>query len=50
LRLEGDQGAAKLLRGEDAVAIDWAGGAIDVDTADDLRALEGRAPVDQPSP
>ncbi|WP_437475872.1 NTP transferase domain-containing protein [Sorangium sp. So ce1014] len=48
-RLEGDQGAGRLLRAEDIAAIDWAGGAIDVDTADDVRALGGRAPADQPS-
>ncbi|WP_437573258.1 NTP transferase domain-containing protein [Sorangium sp. So ce887] len=48
-RLEGDQGAGRLLRVEDVVAIDWAGGAIDVDTADDVRALGGHAPADQPS-
>jgi len=39
-RLEGDQGAGRSLGGEDVVAIDWPDGAIDVDTADDLRALD----------
>jgi xanthine dehydrogenase accessory factor len=43
LGLEGDQGAGKLLRAEGVVAIDCAAGAFDVDTADDVRALEARA-------
>ncbi|WP_437312811.1 NTP transferase domain-containing protein [Sorangium sp. So ce385] len=47
-RLEGDQGAGRLLRAEGVVAIDWAGGAIDVDTADDVRALGGHAPANPP--
>ncbi|WP_437774950.1 NTP transferase domain-containing protein [Sorangium sp. So ce1097] len=47
-RLEGDQGAGRLLRAESVAAIDWAGGAIDVDTPDDVRALEGRAPAPPP--
>ncbi|WP_437954890.1 NTP transferase domain-containing protein [Sorangium sp. So ce119] len=48
-RLEGDQGAGRLLRAESVVAIDWAGGAIDVDTADDVRALDSHAPAHPPS-
>ncbi|WP_437874734.1 NTP transferase domain-containing protein [Sorangium sp. So ce513] len=47
-RLEGDQGAGRLLRAESVTAIDWAGGAIDVDTPDDVRALEGHAPAHPP--
>jgi xanthine dehydrogenase accessory factor len=38
-RLEGDQGASRLLRREDAVAIDWAPGAVDVDTQEDVERL-----------
>jgi xanthine dehydrogenase accessory factor len=38
-RLEGDQGAARLLRDADVVAIDWPAGAVDIDTADDVEAL-----------
>ncbi|WP_438043913.1 NTP transferase domain-containing protein [Sorangium sp. So ce128] len=48
-RLQGDQGAGRLLRVEDVAAIDWAGGTIDVDTADDVRALGGHAPANPPS-
>jgi xanthine/CO dehydrogenase XdhC/CoxF family maturation factor/CTP:molybdopterin cytidylyltransferase MocA len=39
-RLEGDQGAGRLLRDADVIAIDWADGALDIDTDDDVRALE----------
>jgi len=42
LRLEGDRGAAALLRAPDAVAIDWPDGAVDVDTEADLAALARR--------
>jgi CTP:molybdopterin cytidylyltransferase MocA len=38
-KLEGDRGAAPLLRGPEVAAIEWAGGAVDVDTADDVRVL-----------
>jgi xanthine/CO dehydrogenase XdhC/CoxF family maturation factor len=38
-RLEGDQGAGLLLRALDVVAIDWADGAFDVDTEDDVLRL-----------
>lgn len=41
--LEGDQGAGRLLRTEDVVAIDWHGGSVDVDTDDDVLALAARA-------
>ena len=41
-RLEGDQGAGRLLRTEDVVAVDWAGGAVDVDTDQDLVELLAR--------
>jgi CTP:molybdopterin cytidylyltransferase MocA len=39
-QLEGDQGAGRLLRTDEVTAIDWAHGAIDVDTIDDVRTLE----------
>jgi xanthine/CO dehydrogenase XdhC/CoxF family maturation factor/CTP:molybdopterin cytidylyltransferase MocA len=39
-QLEGDQGAGRLLRTGDITAVDWAHGAVDVDTADDVRTLE----------
>jgi CTP:molybdopterin cytidylyltransferase MocA len=39
LLLEGDQGAGRLLRTDGITAIDWAHGAIDVDTAEDVRTL-----------
>lgn len=35
-QLAGDQGAGKLLYREDVAAIDWAGGAVDIDTPADL--------------
>ena len=38
-QLAGDQGAGKLLYAEPVAAIDWAGGAIDVDTIEDVQAL-----------
>nr|MBA2539108.1 NTP transferase domain-containing protein [Deltaproteobacteria bacterium] len=42
--LDGDQGAGRLLRSEDVVIIDWAGGALDVDTEDDvIRAIADSA-------
>jgi xanthine dehydrogenase accessory factor len=41
-RLDGDQGAGRLLRTEDVVAVDWAGGAVDVDTDQDLVELAAR--------
>lgn len=41
-QLEGDQGAGRLLRTDGVTAIDWAHGALDVDTADDVRTLETR--------
>lgn len=41
-QLEGDQGAGRLLRTEDVVAIDWAGGAVDVDTEEDVVGLAAR--------
>ncbi|HYD47505.1 MAG TPA: NTP transferase domain-containing protein [Terriglobales bacterium] len=44
-QLDGDQGAGRLLRTQDVVAIDWAGGALDVDTDEDLLALAVRARV-----
>lgn len=37
--LTGDQGAGRLLRGDDVTVVEWAAGAIDVDTEDDVRAL-----------
>ncbi|MBS1120290.1 MAG: hypothetical protein H6Q90_2518 [Deltaproteobacteria bacterium] len=41
--LSGDQGAGKLVHAEPAaVAIDWAGGAFDVDTVDDVETLATR--------
>lgn len=42
-QLQGDQGAGRLLRTEDVVAVDWAGGAVDIDTEDDVRGLAERA-------
>ena len=41
-QLQGDQGAGRLLRTEDVVAIDWPGGAVDVDTEDDVVGLAVR--------
>jgi xanthine dehydrogenase accessory factor len=41
-QLEGDRGAGRLLRADDVVAIDWPDGAVDVDTADDVRLLARR--------
>ncbi len=41
-QLEGDQGAGRLLRTEDVFAVDWAAGAVDVDTEDDVGALAAR--------
>jgi CTP:molybdopterin cytidylyltransferase MocA len=38
-QLTGDQGAGKLLYAESVVAIDWDGGAVDVDTPADAEAL-----------
>jgi xanthine dehydrogenase accessory factor len=43
-QLRGDEGAARLLRSEHVVAVDWAGGAVDVDTEADVDALAARAP------
>jgi len=37
--LTGDQGAGRLLRDREVVAIDWPAGALDVDTDDDVAAL-----------
>ncbi len=45
-KLDGDQGAGRLLRTEDVVAVDWAGGAVDVDTEDDVVGLTARASAD----
>ncbi len=41
-QLEGDQGAGRLLRTADVVAVDWAGGAVDVDTEEDVVGLAAR--------
>ncbi|MDB4957164.1 MAG: hypothetical protein JWO36_4733 [Myxococcales bacterium] len=41
-RLEGDQGAGRLLRGGDVIGVDWPDGALDIDTQDDVRALASR--------
>jgi xanthine dehydrogenase accessory factor len=41
-QLEGDQGAGRLLRTADVVAVDWAGGAVDVDTEADVVGLAAR--------
>ena len=41
-QLEGDQGAGRLLRTDDVIAIDWPDGAVDVDTPDDVRSLASR--------
>ena len=38
-QLTGDQGAGKLLYAEPVVSIDWDGGAVDVDTPEDVEAL-----------
>jgi xanthine/CO dehydrogenase XdhC/CoxF family maturation factor/CTP:molybdopterin cytidylyltransferase MocA len=38
-QLAGDQGAGRLLRTDDVVAIDWPAGVFDVDTDDDVRRL-----------
>jgi CTP:molybdopterin cytidylyltransferase MocA len=43
-RLEGDQGAARLLRDGDVVAIEWAAGAVDIDTVEDVEALGNPTP------
>lgn len=40
LALEGDHGAGRLLRVDGIPTIEWAHGAIDVDTPDDVRTLE----------
>jgi CTP:molybdopterin cytidylyltransferase MocA len=37
--LQGDQGAGKLLYGDGVIAIEWDGGAVDVDTIEDVHAL-----------
>jgi CTP:molybdopterin cytidylyltransferase MocA len=42
-KLHGDQGAGHLLRAEGVVAVDWAGGAVDIDTEDDVVGLASRA-------
>ena len=42
-QLQGDQGAGRLLRTEDVVAVDWAGGVVDVDTEDDVAGLAASA-------
>jgi xanthine dehydrogenase accessory factor len=42
-QLEGDQGAGRLLRTGDVVAVDWASGAVDVDTDEDVVGLAARA-------
>jgi CTP:molybdopterin cytidylyltransferase MocA len=47
-RLDGDQGAGRLLRADGVVAIDWADGAFDVDTVDDVRELAGKAAIATP--
>jgi xanthine dehydrogenase accessory factor len=39
-QLQGDQGAGLLLRSAEVVAIDWAGGAVDVDTEADVVRLQ----------
>jgi CTP:molybdopterin cytidylyltransferase MocA len=38
-QLEGDQGAGRLLRAGDVVAVEWASGAVDVDTEEDVIGL-----------
>ncbi len=43
--LEGDQGAGRLLRDEDVIGVDWPQGTVDVDTAEDVHALEEHAVV-----
>ena len=43
-RLDGDQGAGRLLRTEDVIAVDWPGGAVDVDTDQDLVELAAAFP------
>jgi xanthine dehydrogenase accessory factor len=43
LALEGDQGAARLLRSANVATVDWPGGAIDLDTEEDLAALSEHA-------
>jgi xanthine/CO dehydrogenase XdhC/CoxF family maturation factor len=45
-RLDGDQGAGGLLRTEDVVAVDWADGAVDVDTEEDVVGLATRPRTD----
>jgi len=45
-RLDGDQGAGRLLRTQDVVAVDWADGAVDVDTDEDVGRLATRASTD----
>ncbi len=46
VQLDGDQGAGRLLRTEDVVAVDWAGGAVDVDTEEDVVGLTARDRMD----
>ena len=41
-KLDGDQGAGRLLRTEDVVAVDWADAAVDIDTEDDVNGLAAR--------
>jgi xanthine/CO dehydrogenase XdhC/CoxF family maturation factor/CTP:molybdopterin cytidylyltransferase MocA len=41
-QLQGDQGAGRLLRTADVVAVDWAGGALDIDTEEDMAGLAAR--------
>jgi xanthine/CO dehydrogenase XdhC/CoxF family maturation factor len=38
-QLDGDQGAGRLLRTDEVVAVDWPAGTVDVDTDDDVRRL-----------
>ena len=45
-QLEGDQGAGRLLRADDVVAVDWPGGAVDVDTDEDVAGLDARGRTD----
>ena len=45
-QLDGDQGAGRLLRAEGVVAVDWAGGAVDVDTEADVIGLAARRRTD----
>lgn len=41
-RLEGDHGAGTLLRSAEVAVVDWPGGAVDVDTPEDVQALARR--------